>query len=282
MAGPFDRVRAALESARLSRASRHVRKAEQLALRELGASITNAPRAGPLADVPRRRKSLEAARAEVAASLERDRADYALVRPGLRLVVVLRGVAHRIVLREHVRAARIECDAASERLGEAALDLGIDAPAAERIRSLRAEAKSLEARRTALLARYGGSPTPRFAARIGRELFHFGRTLVNQLIPRLPAIAGMVAGWWVVSTFTDSRLGATLHSWGIGDGPAHYLDADTYESVRFWLPASAAAICAYGGARIRALVRSRYGAEPAPSQRPARIDRNPPRANPAA
>jgi hypothetical protein len=137
MAGPFDRVRAALESRRLSRSSRRVRKAEQLALRELGASITNAPRAGPLADVARRRKALEAARAEVNASLERDRADYASVRTPLRLVVVVRGIAHRMVLREHVRAARMECDAASERLGEAALDLGIDAPATERIRSLR-------------------------------------------------------------------------------------------------------------------------------------------------
>jgi hypothetical protein len=270
MAGPLDRVRAAVEGARLTRASRRVRNAEQLALRELGASITNAPRAGPLADVARRRKALEAARAEVAASLERDRADYAAVRPALRLVVVVRGIAQRIVLREHVRAARRECDAASERLGEAALDLGIDAPAAERIRSLRAEAQALEARRAALLAPYGGSPVPRFVLRVGRELSHLARAALGQIVPRLPAIAGMVAGWWVVSTFTDSRLGAALHSWGIGSGPQHYLDADTFESLRFWLPASAAAICSYGGSRLRALVRARYGAE-APA-----VERTPP------
>jgi hypothetical protein len=270
VSGPFNRVRAAFESARLSRASRRVRAAEQLALRELGASITNAPRAGPLADVARRRKALEAARAEVAASLERNRADYASVRPALRLVVVLRGIAHRIVLREHVRAARVECDSASERLGEAALDLGIDAPAAERIRSLRGEARALEARRAALLAPYGGSPVPRFLRRGGAEVGHLGRALLDQIVPRLPAIAGMVAGWWVVSTFTDSRLGATLHSWGIGDGPVRYLDADTYASLRFWLPASAAAICSYGGARLRSLVRARYRAE-APA-----VERTPP------
>jgi hypothetical protein len=197
----------------------------------------------------------------VAASLERDRADYAAVRPALRPAVIVRGIAHRMVLREHARAARRECDAASERLGEAALDLGIDAPAAERIRSLRAEAQSLEMRRSVLLAPYGGSAVPRFARRIAKELAHVGRALLDQLIPRLPAIAGMVAGWWVVSTFTDSRLGATLHSWGLGSGPVRYLDADTYASLRFWLPASAAALCSYGGARLRSLVRARYGAE---------------------
>jgi hypothetical protein len=270
--GMFERVRVALESRRLFRASRRVRKAEQAALRELGASITNAPRAGPLADVARRRKVLDGARAEVAASLERDRADYAAVRPMLRPAVIVRGIAHRTVLREHVRAAHLECDAASARLGNAALDLGIDAPAAERIRSLRAEAESLELRRAVLLAKFDGSPVPRLVRRVAREATHLGDALVRQLFPRLPAIAGMVVGWWVASTFTDSPISATLHSWGIGSGPDRFVSADTFDALRFWLPASAAVVCSYGGSRLRSLVRTRYGVEaPAKPRTPPQI-----------
>ena len=261
----FDRIRAALQSRRLYRAARRVRGMEQIALRELGAGIPNAPRAGPLADVARRRKALDDARAAVAASLVQDRADYPAVRFAVRPMVILRGMAHRIVLREHVRRRTIDCDAASERLGEAALDLGIDAPAAERIRSLRAEAEALESRWAAVVAPYGGSPVPSFVLHVGQETARFARAAVNQLATRMPAIVGLLAGFSVATLFT----GSPLHPWDIGRAAERFAGSDASDIVGVWLPICAAALCSYGSARLGAKVRARYGAEaPAPARTP--------------
>jgi hypothetical protein len=261
MASSLDRFRAALESARLGRAARRVRLLERKALRDLGAGIPNAPRAGPLADVALRRKALEEARAAVTASLVADRTDYAMVRAFARPAVILRGIAHRIVLREHVRKRSVDCDAASERLGAAALDLGIDAPAAERIRSLRAEAESLEARRKKLIERHGDSPVPALLSRAASETAGMGKALVGLAVPRLPALLAVVLVWWVVSALTGSPLSATLHSWGFAESPDRFVSPEIYDAMRFWLPLSAAAICAYGLSRVAAIVRARYRAE---------------------
>ena len=268
----FDRIRAALQSRRLYREARRVRGMEQIALRELGAGIPNAPRAGPLADVARRRKALDDARAAVAASLVQDRADYPAVRFAVRPMVILRGMAHRIVLREHVRRRTIDCDAASERLGEAALDLGIDAPAAERIRSLRAEAEALESRWAAVVAPYGGSPVPSFVLRVGQETARFARAAVNQLATRMPAIVGLLAGFSVATVFTGSPLSATLQPWGIGGAAERFAGSDASDIVGVWLPICAAALCSYGSARLGAKVRARYGAEaPASARTPPAV-----------
>ena len=71
-------------------------------------------------------------------------------------------------------------------------------------------------------------------------------------------------GWWIASTFTDSRLGATLHALGIGSGARRVVTTKQLHAMEFWLPIVAAAICSYASSRVAAVVRSRYA--PAPLQ----------------
>jgi hypothetical protein len=68
----------------------------------------------------------------------------------------------------------------------------------------------------------------------------------------------MGAGWWIANTFTDSSFSATLHSFGIGDGPRHAVTTEQYQLMHFWLPIVAAAACSYLGSRLGALIRARY------------------------
>ena len=82
------------------------------------------------------------------------------------------------------------------------------------------------------------------------------------LVPRLPGLAGLAVGWWIAQTFTDSPLSATLHSWGLGDGPRHAVRSDTLHAMNFWLPLVAAALASYAGSRLAALIRSRYSPPP--------------------
>ena len=86
------------------------------------------------------------------------------------------------------------------------------------------------------------------------EALGFGRALWQQLrahlVPKTPAVVGMVVGWWIVNTYTDSHLRSVLRSVGIGSGGTHVVSGSTYRAMQFWLPLLAAALCAYLGERL--------------------------------
>jgi hypothetical protein len=87
----------------------------------------------------------------------------------------------------------------------------------------------------------------------------FGRAVLIQLrshlLPKGPAIAGLTVGWWIANTYTDSHLRAVARSLGIGSGGTRVVSSSTYESMSFWLPLLAAAMCAYLGERLGAYYR---------------------------
>jgi hypothetical protein len=278
--GSGGRIAAIVGSWKLAWQIRRARRAERVAARILGGALAGSSAVGRLVDEVRSRghaqDHLETA---MRASLEEDRADYGAASSWGRPFVVLRGVAARAVLRDRLRLARRGRDEARERLGRAALDGGVNLSrepfvldAANRARDARARLSALVGERSELLEPFGGSLLPDWTNAIGREASALGssfvRVLGNQLVPRLPALAGMAAGWWVTSTFTDSSLMARLHSWGIGDGPRYAVSAETLDSMRFWIPIGAAAICSYLGNRFAAKLRARYAPPAKPQPQP--------------
>jgi hypothetical protein len=207
--------------------------------------------------------------AAVSGSLRDDRADYPAVSAWVRPLVVGRGLAARCIVRHRLRRVRRDREAACLRLGAASLREPAELPDQARPlagSALDARARIAAATRTAesLVSPFGGGLAPGPARLAAREALAFGRFVFcearAQLVPRLPALVGLAAGWWVASTFTDSRFLATLHSLGIGRGPQVAVDAGTYQLLRYALPVLAAALCSYASARLAALVRARYGA----------------------
>ncbi|HSE46397.1 MAG TPA: hypothetical protein VLA89_13815, partial [Gemmatimonadales bacterium] len=63
---------------------------------------------------------------------------------------------------------------------------------------------------------------PPWMSRVADEATLLGRALRRQmrdrLFPRLPALVGLAAGWWVANTYTDSHWKSALRSVGIGGG----------------------------------------------------------------
>ncbi len=206
-------------------------------------------------------------RTALAASLQEDQADYADASSWLRPVVVLRGIATRLLVRDRLGRALKARVAAWRALGGAALDEGVAAPTSAAPAAAAAlEARARSARATAALdshlAALRGARVPVIACHVGREAIAFGKPFLREvrgrLLPRVPALAGLAVGWWIASTFTDSRLSATLHALGIGSGPRRVVSTQHLRAMEFWLPIAAAALCSYASGRIAALVRSRY------------------------
>jgi hypothetical protein len=107
----------------------------------------------------------------------------------------------------------------------------------------------------------------------------FGRAVARQLrsqvFPKAPALVGLAVGWWVANTYTDSHLRSALRSIGIGSGGTRVVSSSTYETMSFWLPLLAAALCAYIGEKIGAFYGfARQQSESATRHREA-IDRSP-------
>ncbi len=77
------------------------------------------------------------------------------------------------------------------------------------------------------------------------ELFNYiYRQAFNQ-IPGLSAIAGLLVGSWVASTFTTSRLKGFLASWGLIKGGTRVVSTTNYSFLSIALPILAAAFTAY-------------------------------------
>lgn len=270
--GLLDRIGAAIASSRLGWKIARARRVERSALRILGGALAGSAAVGRLVDDARRNGHAEDhLQTAIRASLEEDRADYASASARVRPIVVLRGIAARAVLRDRLRAARRTREETRERLGKAAVESAVNvsrepfvADALARAREARARLSGLVAQRAALLAPFGGSALPDWIHGAIREISAFGsaflRVLRNQIVPRLPALPALAAGWWVANAFTDSELAAALHSWGIVHGPRWAVSTETFEALRFWLPIVAAAVCAFVGDRVGARIRARYAA----------------------
>jgi hypothetical protein len=272
---PVARLRALVHAVRLERRTRLARRGEQDALARAGARLASAPDAPAslapeaLAEIRRLGERLAALTRAIASAREADRADYLMVSPWMRPIVVVRGLAARLVLRHQRVCCRRELAPHHLALGAAALAL----PAADRSRlgvaePLAAAARAADERagadaeRTGLLAPYGDAALPAWADRAGAEAGTLaravGKQLQGQLFPRASALAGMAAGWWVTNTYTDSHFRSALRSVGIGSGGTRVVSGETYRAMSFWLPILAAAVCAYLGDRLAGYVRRRY------------------------
>jgi hypothetical protein len=222
------------------------RREQGRAFRALGESLPASP------EVAVQDEKLAGLDRALSLSLARDRADYAAIAPWLRLLVVLRGLFDRAVLRALRRRAMQARSLACERLGEASVDAA-KGPAADAARAARDAVWQAEAQL---------EPLPVAV----REAQQFSKFILKeargQLVPRVPGLAGLGVGWWIAQTFTDSQFSATMHAWGLGEGPRHAVRSETLHAMSFWLPLLAAALASYAGSRLAALVRSRYSPPP--------------------
>jgi hypothetical protein len=278
--GLVDRCRAVPGVIRARSATRRARGDERCALAALGESLVGDP--GPATSGLDGARTAVAAldaqvtglRVAVASSLRDDRTDYAAVAGWLRPLVIARGLASRSILRHRLRRLGKFREAACVRLGAAAAAGPEELPGgARRLLEPVREARSRVARATGeeegLLAPIGGELLPRPVRLLAGEVAAFFHALLQevraQVVPRAPALLGLVAGWWVTRTFTDSRFLATLHALGIGSGPRVALDRGTYRFLAWGLPLLAAASCSYLSARLASVVRARYGEDAHPS-----------------
>ena len=89
----------------------------------------------------------------------------------------------------------------------------------------------------------------------GKELSAFlARQAFNQ-IPGMSAVAALLVGGWVASTFTTSPFRAFLARWGLMQGGRHVVSGSTYRFLSIVLPILAAAVTAYAVSKILKVVR---------------------------
>lgn len=97
-------------------------------------------------------------------------------------------------------------------------------------------------------------------ARYLKELKEFFQILLKQIynqIPGISAIAGLIAGGWIASTFTTSPFKATLASWGIIKGGRHVVSGLTYQLLSIVIPLLAAGLTAYFVQKLLKTFRTR-------------------------
>jgi hypothetical protein len=75
-------------------------------------------------------------------------------------------------------------------------------------------------------------------------IYHMKKQLFSQ-IPGVSAIAGILVGSWVASTFTNSPIKGYLSSWGLMKGGTHVVSTTTYRFLSVFLPIIVTAITAY-------------------------------------
>ena len=218
------------------------RRRERRALRALGRTLP------PSAEVAGLDQRIDALGGALLRSLERDREDYAALPGWARPLVVLRGLFDRAALRALRLRARQDRALARERLGQSSVEAaqGLEA---ERARAACRAVQDAQARI---------EPLPVVLREAGHFSTYVWKEARGQLVPRVPALFGLAVGWWIAQTFTDSQLSATLHTWGLGQGPRHAVRSETLQAMKFWLPLLSAAVTSYAGSRLAALVRSRY------------------------
>jgi len=225
---------------------------------------------------------LQAVQNALAASLEQDRADYPPASSWAKPVVVARGLLARLVLRDRARRLGNVLRPLHRALGAASLGNRLEAPngttrpeaagLAREIAEQRRDLEAAEAERLRLLAPWGGKALPDWAHRVLNEGLAIGVAIGKEarvrLLPRLPGLVGLGAGWWVAHAFTASYWDRLTDGVGLRRGGPTVVSADTYRSLQFWVPLLAAAICAYLGSRLSASVERRYSRQPVPDRPP--------------
>lgn len=224
-----------------------------------------------LAHLRERRLELDRMAAALVASREADRADLAGVSAWMQPLVLVRGISGRLILRHRIRGLRRSLAgplenlgrvAVANALGKARLDVSLVA-AVDRVRS---DAAAVREERGCRLSGYGGTALPGWFPHLGDESKALGKALWLQLrpnvLPRFPALAGLLVGWWIANTYTDSHLRSTLRSLGIGHGGSRVISGDTYRAMLFWLPILAAGLCAYVADRAKLMLARRYSSHP--------------------
>jgi hypothetical protein len=271
------RLIAMFHAARLEIRTRRARHSERLALTRAGELLAASRHRLPagacqslLGEIQRVRRELEARSLSLAGSIEFDRADYGSVASWMRPLVIVRGICSRALLRHQMIRVERELRPLYQALGAAALALpngasgALQVPAGlvEAVRAARADLANAVAERTRILEPFDGQPCPAWLRVVASEAQALGAAVLKQvqgqLLPRVSALAGLAAGWWVTHTYTASRPRSFLRSLGIGSGGTQLVSADTYERMRFWLPILAAAICAYLGDLLARWIRRRY------------------------
>jgi len=271
------RISAMIHAARLEIRMRRARHGERIALIRAGELLASSRHRLPsgacqslLGEIQRVRREQDAHSLSLAGSIEVDRADYASVAHWMRPLVILRGICARAVLRHRIARLGRDLRPLHRSLGAAALALPNGASGAlqlppglvETVRTTRAQLASAVAERTRILEPLGGKACPPWLNTVLVEVQPLAGALVKQiqgqLVPKVSALAGLAAGWWVTHTYTTSRPKSLLRSLGIGSGATQVISSETYERLRFWLPILAAAICAYLGDRLARWVRQRY------------------------
>jgi hypothetical protein len=258
------RLQAQLHEIRLDLHAQMLRRREQLAQRRLGELIASRRSDGEREEVARlvtelveERRRIRSFERELAASLDADRSDLGQVSPWIKPVVIARGICARAVLRHRRADAERALHPRYEALGALAASTARGTSA--ELAGSRAALERLRAERERRLAAFGETAHPAWGAAAVAESAGLGRAILVQLrstvLPKGPALAGMVVGWWVASTYTDSQLRSALRSIGIGHGGTHVVSGSTLKAMNFWLPLLAAAGCAYLGERVAAFYR---------------------------
>ncbi len=96
--------------------------------------------------------------------------------------------------------------------------------------------------------------------KLQKESKEFFQQLLKQIynqIPGVSAIAGLIAGGWIASTFTTSPFKATLASWGIIKGGRHVVSGTTYQFLSVVFPLLAAGLTAYLVQKLLKVFRTR-------------------------
>jgi hypothetical protein len=78
-----------------------------------------------------------------------------------------------------------------------------------------------------------------------REIAYYIKKQLFSQIPGVSAIVGILVGYWVASTFTNSPIKGFLSSWGILKGGTHVVSNTTYKFLSVFLPLFATALTAY-------------------------------------
>jgi len=78
-----------------------------------------------------------------------------------------------------------------------------------------------------------------------REVLQFLNRQVFNQIPSVSALAGILAGAWVMSTFTASPVKGALAEWGFIQGGTHVVSSGTYKFLSIALPIIATGLTAY-------------------------------------
>ena len=242
--GALARIAAPFNNLRLTVDARIADRRHANALRRRGRELANSPAAAdddrllPFFNALSRHQSrLDVLTLALDKSLANERADAAELAPWLRPLLLLRGLCDRALIHLQMRRCRRDMGICHEALGRAASGGGSQDPSMAPQRSWSDDESTVEWTET--------------VAREGRELgSEVWQQLRGKLVPKASALAGLAAGWWVASTYTDSHLKGIMNSFGIGKGGTHVVSGTMYKAMSFWLPILAAAVCAYLGNRI--------------------------------